>query len=303
MAALCEGPAAGRRRHGLPDARTGLEGSLLAPLGDRYQSGGLPCLSHRAQGTWLFAKHHQDGLSVASCLSAMAVRRGSARAMVAASFTATGSMVDEAGSKQDCGRGEVATRQTIPNPWAGNRSARRCNLGPHLGSRGLPSRDNRLPPRWQGADQQAPHRCADEQSRAGSTRGSATRRAIGSCDRVWRQAGGFDQEGNPAPISSNRHSGKPARPTPHLRSMDGTGRCADAENIAVSWAHFACHDSQRLRQVFAVIYDRCRGRCGVLMYNGTSAVFRPVPENPGILVPLRGFEPLTPSLRMMCSTD
>ena len=282
MAGLCGGQESGR------SAGRQVQGALDRPRPDIWpayrrsdQPGGLPGILRRSQEAWLCRQHDQDRPGVIARLSAAQVRRRRTEHLDTACFCPARSMAYQGTGAVHRGPSRDTAHKAIRHAWAGNRGQSGGNLGPNMEPRGLRAQDHRFSPRWARPDEQAARGRTYEPDCPRGARNGLQGQIDRSRDRVRREACGIGQKGNPAVSGAGGHSVLAAHPAPHLRGLDGTGRCANAENQPVSRPHFAANDRAGLCAVLTLIYARCGRSCDVLVYAGTQWFGRYTRRNGG----------------------
>jgi hypothetical protein len=277
VAEVCRGQDRGWRSSGsVQVALDQPRAALWTPARNRNLSRGLPYLLSGAQGR-LQRQHDQDGPRVIAGLSSPPLRLERTEYLDAASVSTSRPMADERGSPQAGRYGRYAAYQTVRDLGAGNWRSSGCYPGPHMGSRGLRARIDRLQAVRAHTDEQAPRGAADEPNGSRGARDSLCGAFDRPCDRVQRQAGIVGQEGCAAAIRSSGNPVFATHPSAYVRSLDGAGRCAHAENQSVSRTHLEPRDRAGLREVLALVYAGCERRFDVLnvrWYFGSREVHR-----------------------------
>jgi hypothetical protein len=184
VAEVCRGQDRGWRSSGsVQVALDQPRAALWTPARNRNLSRGLPYLLSGAQGR-LQRQHDQDGPRVIAGLSSPPLRLERTEYLDAASVSTSRPMADERGSPQAGRYGRYAAYQTVRDLGAGNWRSSGCYPGPHMGSRGLRARIDRLQAVRAHTDEQAPRGAADEPNGSRGARDSLCGAFDRPCDRT-----------------------------------------------------------------------------------------------------------------------
>lgn len=243
-------------------------------------------------------QHDCDGAVIATRLPALQVRCERALDLATACVQAARPLSDKRAGERIAGRDRHAAHSPVHHLGGCNRRAGKCDTGPDVEPRGLRQWPDRLYASRARDNEQAPDRSADERAGASCARGSVQRAAVGSCHRVWRQAGGQREEGFAAVEREDRHKGIATRSEAQRGCVDGAGGRSHVTDRAILGAYQNGCDRTLLRQVLTCAHEGCERCHGVLKaprYTWGQLVHRL--KTAEKLVPLNGLEPLTPSLR------